>query len=178
MPRLLSAVLLAIAFAGAPLSAQEPYLKPPAVVEKILDAPRLPALMPSPDGKVVLLAEPTSLPSIADLAQPMLRLAGLRINPHTNGPHSPVGFRALVIRDLSSGVERKVTTPAGARLGSPRWSPDGQRIAFTTTTDKGIDLWVANAATGESRSLTSRTLNAVTGPPCTWVPNSRSLLCQ
>jgi hypothetical protein len=30
---------------------------------------------------------PTSLSAIADLAQPMLRLAGTRVNPGTNGPH-------------------------------------------------------------------------------------------
>src|SRR5881392_2121057 len=106
MRRALCPVFVTILVLVAPLRAQEPYLKPPAVVEKILDAPQLPALIPSPDSKSVLLAEPTAAPSIADMAQPMLRLAGLRINPNTNGPHSPVGYRSLVLRDLTTGAER------------------------------------------------------------------------
>src|SRR5258705_10654618 len=83
---------------------QEPYLNPPAVVEKILDAPRLPALIPSPDGRVVLLPEPPTLPGIADLAHPMLRLAGLRINPNTNGPHSPLAYKSRVFRALAASA--------------------------------------------------------------------------
>jgi dipeptidyl aminopeptidase/acylaminoacyl peptidase len=159
-------------------AAQEPYLKPPAVVEKILDAPRLPSLLPSPDGRVALLAEPLPLPAIADMAQPMLRLAGLRINPNTNGPHSPLGYRSLVLRDLATGSERRVSPPAGARIQLPKWSPDGRYVAFTTTTQAGIDLWIATVATGEAKSLTARKLNAVTTDPCEWNANSKSLVCQ
>src|SRR5690349_14934336 len=173
----LSFVACVLALPGA-APAQEPYLKPPAVVEKILDAPRVPAVVPSPDGRVVLLAEPLPLPSIADLAQPMLRLAGLRINPNTNGPHSPLGYKSLVFRDLSTGVERRIATPAGARIQLPRWSPDGRYVSFTTTTPQGIDLWIATLATGESKSLTPRKLNAVTSDPCEWSGNSASLICQ
>ncbi len=160
------------------LAAQEPYLKPPAVVDKILDAPRLPSLVPSPDGNVVLLAEPTLAPTIADMAQPMLRLAGLRINPNTNGPHSPVGYRSLVLHDMTTGAERRLVTPAGARIQLPHWSPDGRYLSFTTTTPQGIDLWIATAATGAARALTPRKLNAVTGDPCEWNPGSTQLTCQ
>src|ERR1051326_3718971 len=104
--------LVTAAVCSSAVHAQEPYLKPPAVVEQILDAPQLPALVLSPDGKTALLAEPTPAPAIADLAQPMLRLAGLRINPNTNGPHRPVGFRGLVLRDLATGAARRLATPA------------------------------------------------------------------
>src|SRR5262245_22652431 len=94
--------LLAALFVPAALAAQEPYKRPPAVVEKILDAPRTPALIPSPDDRLFLLAEPIGQPSAGELAQPMHRLAGLRINGITNGPHqakagTPANFRGLVI---------------------------------------------------------------------------------
>src|SRR5688572_6479015 len=87
-------VLVALAASTAvsiPSAAQEPYKKPPAVVEKILDAPRLPALTASSDGRSLLLADPVPNPSIAELSQPMLRLAGLRISPVTSGQHLPTG---------------------------------------------------------------------------------------
>src|SRR5258707_15292053 len=133
MRRVLGSVFVTILVFFAPLRAQEPYLKPPAVVEKILDAPQLPALIPSPDSKSVLLAEPTAAPSIADMAQPMLRLAGLRINPNTNGPHQPLGFRGLVLRDLASSTERRLAPPGGAPIPRPPSSPHGRFTRFTTT---------------------------------------------
>ncbi|MSR05901.1 MAG: S9 family peptidase [Gemmatimonadetes bacterium] len=170
--------LLAIGAFVSPVAAQEAYKRPPAVVEKILDAPRLPSLVASPDGRMFVLAQPVPVPSIADVSQPMLRLAGLRINPNTSGPHLPVGFRGLVLRDAATGAERVVKTPAGARLQLPRWSPDGRWVSFTSTTNEGIDLWIVNPVTAEARALTGRNLDAVTGEACQWHPRSTELLCK
>src|SRR5207249_6460651 len=133
----------------------------PAIVGKILDAPRAPILIASPGGKTLLLAVPIGQPTIADLSQPMLRLAGLRISPNTNGPHpahagAPTMYTSLAFHDAATGVERKVITPPGLRIQLPRWSPDGRLLAFTTTTPQGIDLWIANPLTGEARSITPR----------------------
>lgn len=159
------------------LSAQEPYKQPPEIVRRILDAPRLPAIAPSPDGKTLLLAEPMGIPTIADFAQPLLRLAGRRINPQTSGPYNVSGFRALKLRDAASGQERPVTVPQPGRLGFPMWSPDGRRVAFSHTTQNAMDLWVADAATGQSLRVASG-LNGTTGEPCQWMPRSDALLCR
>ena len=174
---------LAIAISAAPLASQEPYKRPPAVVEKILDAPRAPTLFASPDGKLFLLAVPMGQPPIEDLAQPMYRLAGLRINGLTNGPHqakagAPANYLSLVVRDAGTGAERKVTIPPGARVQQPRWSPNSKYLSFTTTTTGGIDLWIANPATGVAKAVTGRTLNAATEDPCDWSPKSVELLCK
>lgn len=177
MRRAIAFVLVAVV-APTLAAAQEAYKKPPAVVEKILDAPRLPNLVASPDGKTVVLAEPAPAPSIVELSQPMLRLAGLRINPNTSGPHLPVGARSVVVKDLATGTEKPVRTPAGARIQALAWSPDSRYLAFTTTNNEGIDLWIVNPATGESKALTGRTLDAVTGPACQWHPRSTELLCK
>src|SRR5918999_5234751 len=78
-------VLVTAALAADPASAQ--YQVPPKEIVDILDAPPLPTAAVSPSRQVMALLERPSMPPIADLAQPMLRLAGLRINPRTNGPH-------------------------------------------------------------------------------------------
>ena len=169
--------------ASPSLLAQEAYRQPPAIVGRILDAPRVPILIASPNGNTLLLAEPIGQPTITDLSQPMLRLAGLRISPNTSGPHpakagAPAMYASLVLRDAATGAERKVTAPPGARIQLPRWSPDSRHLAFTTVTGQGIDLWMANPATGAARALTPRTLNGVTGDPCIWHPRSAELLCK
>ncbi len=75
----------------ATLAAQEPYKLPPRVIVDILDTPPLPVASVSPDRQWMLLLEQRSMPTIAELAQPMLRLAGNRINPRTTGPQLPAG---------------------------------------------------------------------------------------
>src|SRR5450756_2488293 len=77
-------LLLCFVFLAA---ADEVYHQPPKDVLDVLNARATPRASVSPAHTHVLLVEPLRYPPIADLSQPMLRLAGLRINPATNGPH-------------------------------------------------------------------------------------------
>jgi dipeptidyl aminopeptidase/acylaminoacyl peptidase len=160
------------------LCAQEPYKQPPEVVRRILDAPRPPVLFDAPDHRILVLAQPNGQPTVADLAQPMLRIAGHRIDPERNSARLLTWFTALTLHDVGSGLNRSVKVPDGARLSRPEWSPDRQRIAFTNATASGIELWTADPTTGEARALTRPTLNAALGAPCAWMPSSTELLCR
>ena len=107
--------LLVLATVGV-ANAQEPYRTPPDVVRKILDAPRLPMLSPAPQGMPLLLAEPSGLPTIADLSRPMLRLAGRRINPATNGAFTAGrGFVTLTLKDSAGRNRPSASSTARAR---------------------------------------------------------------
>jgi dipeptidyl aminopeptidase/acylaminoacyl peptidase len=175
----LPAVVSALSVFSALSYAQEPYRTPPDIVRQILDAPRLPALIESPDGSRLLLAQQEGLPSIADLSRPMLRLAGLRIDPARNAAFSARGFTGLTLKQVVSGEERPVSgLPDSADLGAPDWSPDGRLLAFTNATDQGVALWVADGATGAARSLTAPALNGTLGRACGWMPDSKRLLCR
>src|SRR5688572_21994915 len=57
------------------------YLLPPQAIVDILDAPPPPTVELSPSRDVVALLDRASMPSIAELSQPMHRIAGIRINP-------------------------------------------------------------------------------------------------
>ena len=162
----------------ASLSAQEPYKLPPRVIVDILDTPPLPGATVSPDRQWLLLLEQRSMPTIAELAQPMLRLAGARINPRTTGPQLPGAITGLVLKRMSDGTERRIAVPAPAALSFVTWSPDSRSIAFVQTRDSGLALWVADAATGQARAVTSASLNATSGPPCQWMPAGTKLLCE
>lgn len=49
--------------------------------------------------------------------------------------------QCVMVLDLASG--QAVRAGRGERDGAPQWSPDGQRLAFETHTDKGMGICVA-----------------------------------
>ena len=105
----------------------------------------------------------------------MLRLAGVRINPKTNGPHRAPAGTGITLRTIATGAERRIAVPANARLGFVSFSPDGKRFFFTNTTDARIDLHVGDVATGQTR-MADAALNAI-GGGCEWLDDSSGVLC-
>ncbi len=65
--------------------------------------------------------------------RPMLRLAGLRIDPATNGRHRARTARALTLKAVADGAVRPVTLPPSPALTWLGFSPDGVRFAFAHT---------------------------------------------
>jgi len=159
------------------LAQPAPYQKAPKAIQAVLDAPGTPSLVPSPKGDRCLLVEFQRHPSIAELAQPMARLAGLRFNPRTRGPHAPPRLVALAVQDLDGGPARTIALPVGVGFGTPRWAPDGTRFALTGTTADATSLWIGEAATGALHRVDGLALNAVFGSPMAWMADG-SLLCK
>ena len=122
----------------------EPYRKPPQAVLDVLNSPLTPTLAISPTRHFAMQGQPVRYPPIAELAQPMLRIAGMRINPKTNGLHNTVFNSSLSLRKIPEGTEVKVDLPANAKLSLGRWSPDATHFAFTNTTERGIELWLGD----------------------------------
>src|SRR5688572_29989554 len=172
------AILPALAVTvAASLSAQNTgYLSPPKSIVDIMMAEPLPTATVSPARDVIAMMSRTSMPAIAEVSQPMLRLAGLRINPRTNGPHLSGSLTGLTFRTVATGAERKVVVPAGAKLGGFSFSPDGKRFTFTNTRDTGIDLYVGDVATGKATVVPGAGLNGLTGG-CQWLDSSAALAC-
>src|SRR5262245_45775987 len=133
--------------------AQQGYKKPPKEVLDILNAPPTPGSVISPNREYMLLITGTRYPPLADLAQPMLRLGGLRINPQSNAPHRAPYALAMSLMRISDGSESKLDLPPGSKIGLPQWSADGKRFAFLNTTPAGVELWVGDTATGKIHKL-------------------------
>jgi dipeptidyl aminopeptidase/acylaminoacyl peptidase len=165
--------------------AAEKYQKPPEEIMHILGAPATPTLSLSPSRTYAMQSSPVRYPPIAELAEPMLRLAGVRINPKTNGLHNDTFNTDLTIRKIAGGTEVKVMVPPNSRLSIPRWSPDGNHFAFTNATANGTELWVGDSATGRTHRVGSVKVNEVVSAgggrggsrgPVQWMPDGKSLL--
>ncbi|MBA2259563.1 MAG: S9 family peptidase [Acidobacteria bacterium] len=177
-----SSAFVAVILAGSVLSAQAPppqpsgYLTPPKAIVDIMTAEPLPNVAVSPSRDVIALMPRRSMPPISEVSQPMQRLAGMRINPRTNGPHRTAPATGITIRTIASGAERMIVVPAGAKIGGALFSPDSKRIAFTNTREDTIELYVADVATGQSRLVPGAAINGLNGT-CQWLENSTALIC-
>jgi len=163
-----------------PLVAQSPkYLVPPPEVVTAFDAAPLPEALLSPSKKVMALAYRHGQPTISALSQPMLRLAGDRVNPRTNGPHRSALIYAIRLQKVAGGGEVTVTVPPHANLSNLKFSPDGSKLAFLNTRDDGIELWVASASSGIAKKVSGEArLNAAAGDPCDWLSDNKTLVCK
>ena len=182
----LFALLIAIAHG---LQAQEilTYQTPPQAIVDLVDTRPTPSVDVSrvnQTGKRWLLIEPLSgLPPLSDLAQPELRLAGLRFNPRTNGPSRGRYVTSLRLKLLPDGAESTVAgIPPNAQIRFVAWAPDAHHVSFVNTSNDEsnavLSLWIVDVSSGRAQQLPGIALNGIFGAPCEWRSDSTSLVCK
>ena len=185
--RLPRAVVLALLVIAPALVAQESqkFLLPPQNIIDVFDAEPPALISISPNKQQMALTKARAYPTIAELAQPMLRLAGARVNPKSNGPHRAsglpgTGIHSIVLKKIDGGAETPVTLPPQARVSNLKFSPDGSRLAFLNTKETAIELWVADAATGTAKAVVTGAdrINATGGDPCDWLKDNVTMVCE
>jgi dipeptidyl aminopeptidase/acylaminoacyl peptidase len=186
---LLIAALVGVAMYRAVIASQSPtppagakYLVPSPQIVATFDSPPLPQVLVSPSRQVLALVMRRGPASLAELARPTLRLAGVRVDPKNNGPHRNAangGAYAITLKRIDDGRETSVTMPPQASVSNVHFSPNGSRLSFTNMTDTAIELWVADASTGEAKRVSDGDrLNAATGDPCDWLHDNVTMICK
>ncbi len=160
------------------------YQLPPEVIVKLVDAPPTPTISLSPehgkDARMLLVRQSYALPTIADLAEPELRLAGLRFNPETNAPSRTRYFTSLSLQTVpapgATPTPKQVSIvglPAKLHALYTEWSPDGHHIAVVNIEDKtGLSLWIVTTATHTAQRVAGVRLNAVLTQPVAWIDDT------
>ena len=146
----------------------------------MVDAPRAPSLFLSPRRDVAAMMQMPSLPSIQVVAQPELKLAGLRINPRTFSDSRFSFGEKLWLMNVADGRERPISgLPATLSIASLMWSPDQKWLAFNQVdaTSGANELWLVDVAAGSARRLVAG-LNTVIGSGYQWLPDSRGWWCS
>ncbi len=176
---------VAVAALSTVAAAQSGYQQPPPAIASVLDAPLTPLVSPSPSRTRLLLSERAGYPSIAEVAAPEFKLAGLRFDPRSNGPSRGSGMRALSIMPITGGESKRITVPwpagtdtTGGPISNVSWSPSGDHTFFTVTSETGIYPFVVAHPATTARQLSTRPLNAVLGAPCTWLSSEPALVCR
>jgi dipeptidyl aminopeptidase/acylaminoacyl peptidase len=170
--------------ASAPAEASG-YDRPPPHVLDLLHAPSPPQPLLSPARDTILLVSWVEYPPIAQVAEPFLRLAGVRLEPRTRRKHdTPGGYgvapcaRSFTLVDVATSRETAVALPAGGCADDIQWSADGKRFAFRNTSSTAVELWLGETATGAVRRLGDARLNPMLGSSYQWMADQRSLLVK
>ena len=154
------------------------YREPVAELKAIVDAARPPQLSLSPRRDLAALQQIPPLPSIALVAQPELKLAGLRLNPRSYSPSRFSFASDLWLMDVATGKDIRIEgLPQPLSLAAVVWSPDQKFIALNQQDPNtgGNALWLVDVGARKARKLLDQPLNTVRGG-INWMPDSKRLL--
>lgn len=150
---------------------------PPEEIMNVLHAPQLPWVSTSPTGKTMLLMDPVLYPKLSELAAPMHKLAGMRVNPATNGWHGEHGGISPRLLDVEGGNIIPLDFPDEAEVYSVAWTIDGQRFALTAAFADHIGLFVGSVD-GKIKHVRDLALNPLLGAAASWLPGQEKLLLR
>jgi dipeptidyl aminopeptidase/acylaminoacyl peptidase len=160
------------------------YDKPPQYVLDVLHAPSPPQPMVSPTRDSILLVSWVNYPPMSQVAEPFLKLAGVRLEPRTRRKHDTAGgygvapcAQMLSLVDVATTSERKIALPAGGCVDGLSWAADGKRFAFRNTSTDAVELWIGDTA-GNVHRLGTAKLNLMLGSSLQWMPDQKSLLVK
>ena len=180
LPVLMVVVLMRAANAGAPYDGQQPatgWQSPSEELLQVLHAPQLPRMWIAPTGDYMLLADPMLYPPLAELAAPMHKLAGMRVNPAINGRHGRHGGISPRLVRVEDGVTTPLNLPEGAEVDDMVWTVDGKRFALIVIHTDHIGLWVGSVE-GEVKKIENFALNPLMGTAVSWLPDQKRLLVR
>ncbi|MDJ0762814.1 MAG: prolyl oligopeptidase family serine peptidase [Myxococcota bacterium] len=160
---------------GAPMGSN--WKSPPKEVLDVLHAPQLPRVWTSPTGKYMLLADPVLYPPLAELAAPMHKLAGIRVDPVVNAIHGRHGATSPRLVSVHGGSAIPIELPKDAEVYSVAWTANGERFALTVRHPDHMGLWVGSVD-GKITQIEGVAINLLLDTGVRWMPDQERLLVR
>jgi dipeptidyl aminopeptidase/acylaminoacyl peptidase len=152
------------------------YQTPPKDILDLVLAKPTPGVSIDDKAEWMLLLERSDYPSIEELAQAELRIAGLRINPANFSPSRSGSSTNIQIRNIKTKQLFDIEgLPNDLRASSVQWSPDQRKFAFINATNTEVNLYVVDLATKKSTKINTTPLNVVLGGTYQWIGNDQMI---
>ncbi|WP_417265340.1 S9 family peptidase [Brumimicrobium sp.] len=179
--RIFSFLTLLLSFAS--LHAQEglTYQKPSQEILDLVDVSLAPSVLMDESKNYMILISRDMYGSIEELSQEELRLGGLRIDPKTNIGSRVNYYNNLQVKNLKekkAEVLQVKNLPDSPKMTNFRWSPNQEKLAFTHTTENGVEVWIMDLATASAKKITEDNINANIGDVINWFNDGNSLLVK
>ena len=160
---------------------RETYVRPPADIERLVLAPRhlnVTLTNQSSNRRLFVKQQSDGMPTIQYFGKPWLNLAGFQVDPKGNRARGMTtrSGTGLEIIDAVTGKSTAIEIPTGARVSGARWSPDGAQIAFMANFDDATHIYVADAATGKSRRVSTTPILATLVTEPEWTANGTQIV--
>lgn len=107
--------LLVLALVATAATAESRYQQPPKQVLDVLRAPAPATASVNPTRDALLLLTTVRYPSIADLARPFQRLAGVRFHPDNRAPQGAFYLSSYTLVDIAPAPSERSRSPRGPR---------------------------------------------------------------
>jgi dipeptidyl aminopeptidase/acylaminoacyl peptidase len=152
------------------------YQTPPQVMADLLLAKPTPGVNIDSKAEWMLLTDRNPYPSVAELALPELRIAGLRINPENYSLSRQTFINGFTLKNIKTNETAILSgLPAPLFAGNIQWNPSETKISFTNTTAAGVDLYVIDIATAQVSKINKQPLNVILGSGIDWIDNETVL---
>jgi dipeptidyl aminopeptidase/acylaminoacyl peptidase len=155
------------------------YQKPPKEIASIIENTVNRNIVISGKGKYMAILQEPGYPSIKEISQPLLKLAGLRINATNSSNNGTSKYSSVTIKNIQSSKEFPITgLPKDAQVGHLVFSPIENQVAFAVFLDNETQLWTASTSTGIAQRLTNFSLNDTYGKLMEWTPDGTAILAK
>jgi dipeptidyl aminopeptidase/acylaminoacyl peptidase len=155
------------------------YQKPSKEILELADYERAPNVTIDSKKEYMILTYRNTYKSLEELNQEEMRLGGLRINPITNITSGVNYINNIKIRKVKDdNVIQVKGLPANPQLTNFSLSPNEKKLAFTNTTNKGVELWVIDISTATAKKLTEPIINSNLNSPINWFGDNENLLVR
>jgi hypothetical protein len=157
------------------------YQQPSSEILELVEFDRPPSVIHDNNKDYLIFLYRSNYKSIEELSTKELRLAGLRINPKTNIGSRITYYNNIKLKgfsDSKADPKEVVGMPKNPKISNLNWSPNEKMIAFTQTTDFGVELWILNLKSRSANKVFDLKLNSNIGNVINWFSDSKNLLVK
>lgn len=149
------------------------YQQPPKEIADLLLAKPTPSVSIDSKGEWMLFLERNTYPTVEELGQPEVRIAGLRLNPNNFSPSRNSFINNIWLKNIKTKKEFKINgLPQNLQAGNFRWNDKETKFAFTHTTATRVDVYVVNIATQLATKINTKPINLVLGNSLQWLDDN------
>ena len=158
----------------------EHYVRPPAVIERIVLAPRTDISFDAPnaDRSWFLRTTGKDRATVATFGVPHRYLGGLQVDERANRARSLTTSTrtGLLVVNPRTGETRTLQSPAGATISAEEFSPSGTQVAYIANFPDASYAYVADVATGRSTQVSRSPLLATLVIGLNWTADGKQLI--